>query len=269
MPPPLEATRTEARQLVRDTHGRIGASALSHSVPGLTRRSAADIKHEACVAMERERRHQAQQVHVTSPGLVRGFDAMAVRQGHLLIAADACVPFRTSWVQTARYNGRAVAGLLERDFDTHGTPLVLRLDRAKAHAVPEVRALLANKQVLALQGPPHYARYYGQLERQNLEHRHWLATASGTIDLEAMMAALNSKWRRSTLGWHTAEEIWAHRPAVTIDRTALAADVEERAWKLQHPRHNEPLSRDLAWRLAVKQALITRGLLRIENGGWC
>jgi hypothetical protein len=255
---------------VRDTHGLIGARALSHSVAGLSRRAAAHLKHEACGALERERRGQAQRVHVAAPGLVRGFDAMAVPQGHLLIAADGCVPYRTSWVRVPRYDGPAVATLLERDFSDHGAPLVLRLDRAKAHAVPAVRQLLTASGVLLLQGPPHYAPYYGQLERQNLEHRLWLAAdPTAPLDLETMMAVLNDHWRRHTLGWHTAREVWAARPVITTDRRALAEDVQERAWKLQHPRHSEPLPQDLAWRLAVKQALMKKGLLSIENGGGC
>jgi hypothetical protein len=30
-----------------------------------------------------------------------------------------------------------------------------------------------------------------------------------------------------------------------------------------------PATQDLSWRIAVKQALVNRGLLRIEKGGWC
>lgn len=268
--PVTEAACADARRLVRNTHGLIGASALSHSVVGLSRRVAAQLKDETCGALERERRGQAQQVHVAAPGLVRGFDAMAVPHGHLLIAADGCVPYRTSWTRVRRYDGPAVATLLERDFDSHGAPLVLRLDRAKAHDVPAVHEVLDAGGVLPLQGPPNYPCYYGQLERQNLEHRLWLAAdPTASLDLEAMMAVMNDQWRRNTLGWQTAGEIWATRPVITTDRRELAEDVRERAWNLQHCRHGSPLSQDLAWRLAVKQALVNRGLLRIENGGWC
>jgi hypothetical protein len=224
--------------------------------------------------MERERRKGAQRVTVAEPGILRGFDAMELGgrgpgQRHALIAADGCVPFRTSWVVAPHYDGKAVAAILGRDFDTFGAPLVLRLDRATSHDVLVVRELLDANRVLALHGPSHYARYYGQLERQNREHREWLAASQGPVDLDIMMAALNGRWCRRTLGWHTAEEVWQARHSIDVDRQALADDVNDRAARLRRRLNLAPVPQDLAWRLAVKQALITRGLLRIEKGGWC
>jgi hypothetical protein len=252
----------------------MGAEALRHSVPGLTRRAAADIKTDTCRLLERERRMGAQRVTVTEPGILRGFDAMELGgrgpgRRHALIAADGCVPFRTSWSLASHYDGSAVADMLGRDFDTFGAPLVLRLDRAAAHDVPAVRHLLDAQRVLALHGPSYYARYYGQLERQNREHREWLAASHGPVDLDAMMATLNGRWCRATLGWHTAQELWQARPTIAVDRQALADDVNERAARLRRRLHAMPAPQDLAWRLAVKQTLINRGLLRIEKGGWC
>jgi hypothetical protein len=265
---------SEATRLVREMHGLIGAEALRHSVAGLTRRAAADIKSDTCRAMERERRQDAERVTVAAPGILRGFDALELgRRGsggsHALVAADGCVPYRTSWAVTSRYDGRAVADILRRDFDTFGPPLVLRLDRASAHDVPAVRDLLDRSRVLVLHGPPYYARYYGQLERQNREHREWLAAARGPVDLDVMMAALNGRWRRSTLGWCTAQELWQKRPAIDVDRIDLAHDVRDRAARLRRALNAPIAPHDLSWRIAVKQALVQRGLLRIEQGGWC
>lgn len=262
----------DAAQLVQETHGLIGAEALRHSVPGLTKRAAASIKSDTCRLMERERRRRVERVTIMAPGILRGFDAMAIAgrgQRHALIAADGCVPFRTSWAMTPAYDGKAVVNILRRDFDSFGPPLVLRMDRATSHDVPAVQDLLLRHHVLALHGPSHYPRYYGQLERQNREHRQWLDASPGPLDLDAMMAALNGRWRRSTLGWHTALELWQARPRIDVDRQALAEDVNDRAARLRRRLHLEPRPQDLAWRLAVKQALIKRGLLRIEKGGWC
>jgi hypothetical protein len=268
------AAGREAAHLVQQTHGLIGAEALRHSVDGLTRRGAAEIKSDTCRAMERARRQEAERVTVAAPGLLRGFDAMALAgPGHsrmyALIAADGCVPFRTSWTIAPRYDGDAVAAILRRDFDTFGAPLVLRMDRATSHDVPAVHDLLEANRVLALHGPSYYARYYGQLERQNREHRAWLAGSDGRPDLDAMMTALNARWRRSTLGWSTAQDIWAARPTIDVDRDDLADDVNQRATRLRRRLGLAPSTQDLAWRLAVKQTLINRGLLRIEKGGWC
>jgi hypothetical protein len=262
-----------AAHLVEQMHGLIGAEALRHSVAGLTRRAAAAIKADTCRVMERDRKEGAARVAITSPGVLRGFDVMELgrreEHSHALIAADGCVPYRTSWVVASRYDGVTVAEMLRRDFETCGPPLVLRLDRATSHDVAAVRDLLETNHVLALHGPAYYAPYYGQLERQNREHREWLAASLGAVDLDAMMAALNRLWRRSTLGWHTAEELWQGRPMVNVDRDALAADVNERARRLRRRLNATTKTQDLAWRLAVKRELIKRGLLRIEKGGWC
>lgn len=269
---PDPTTRHEAVRLVQDTHGLIGASALSHCLDGLSRRVAADIKQHAVRRMEIERRARTQRVIISSPGVLRGFDGMHLGsgRGHLLVAADGCVPYRTSWSVTPRHDERAVATLLERDFERHGPPLVLRLDRAAEHDAPAVRDLLRAHAVLPLHGAPYHARYYGQLERQNREHRAWIVyIEEGVLDVEAMMTVLNGRWRRSTLGWSTASEVWAARPAIDIDRHELADDVRARAGRLQAHLACGAWPRDLAWRLALKSALTTRGLLRIETGGWC
>jgi hypothetical protein len=268
------AVCTDAARLVQEMHGLIGAETLRHSVPGLTRRAAAEIKTDTCRGMERARRQGTERVTIAAPGILRGFDAMelggrGLGRSHALIAADGCVPYRTSWAVASRYEGRAVADILRRDFDAFGPPLVLRLDRATSHDVPAVRELLDSHRVLALHGPSYYARYYGQLERQNREHRKWLAAAPGPLDLDAMMAALNGRWRRSTLGWNTAQDLWQRRPRIDVDRKALAEDVNERAARLRRKLNAPTRPQDLSWRMAVKQELINRGLLQIEKGGWC
>jgi hypothetical protein len=241
-------------------------------VAGLSRRAAAEIKHDALRRMEIERRAQAQRVSVTSPGVVRGFDGMELGRGrgHLLVAADGCVPYRTSWMLSTRYDERAVANLLEQDFERNGAPLVMRLDRAAAHDATAVCDVLRTHAVLPLHGPPHHARYYGQLERQNREHRAWIVDHAGAaFDVDAMMCALNEHWRRSTLAWSTAAECWAARPVIDIDRGELADEVNARARRLESHVDRIPRASGLAWRLAIKQALTSRGLLRIESGGWC
>jgi hypothetical protein len=275
-PAPLTAAVSlAASALVRELHGLIGADSLRHSVPGLTRRAAARIKAETCRAVERERKAHTQRVAVVAPGILRGFDAMDLcspgqPRRHALIAADGCVPFRTSWTISPVYDARAVADLLERDFRQHGPPLVLRLDRAKAHLADVIEEMLQAHCVLPLHGPPHCARYYGQLERQNQEHRAWLGDhAVEAEDLDDMMLRLNEQWRRATLGWCTAGEVWRRRPALHVDRRELAMEVGDRALRITRKLGSTPVARDLAWRLGVKQTLVSRGLLRVETGGWC
>jgi transposase-like protein len=271
--------REQVAALVRALKGLIGAEAIRHAVPGVSRRQAAAVKRETLTRMERERKAAAERVVVTVPGVVRGFDAMhlSTDQGHrhALIAGDAAVPFRTSAVPVKRYHGRDVAEVLDRDFARHGAPLVLRADRARCHTTPEVLEVLDHHGVLLLQGPPRHPGYYGQLERQNLEHRAWLAMAGRLVadDLDRlcheMLLALNVAWPRRSLTWRTSEEAWQARPAIDVDRAALCEEVQDRAARIRRQAEGRAATAAMAERLAIEWALTRRGFLRREPGGWC
>ena len=78
-----------------------------------------------------------------------------------------------------------------------------------------------------------------------------------------MRTALNELWARPTLDWCTAEEVWAQRPTVDIDRTELRTEVERRTSGLV----NSGLELLVAQRIATEAALIKRQLLTITPGG--
>ena len=273
------AIATRAAELVRALHGLIGVESLRHSVAGLTRHIAACIKADTLTAMERERKAALIRVRLTQAGVLRGFDAMyfATIDGPLfaLIGADAAVPYRTSVMTARRYDAQLVARALETDLEVNGAPLVLRLDRARAHEAPAVRAVLDAHRVMALHGPPRYPCFYGQLERQNREHRAWLATlgpqsrASPEPCLHQMLDCVNTLWRRRTLNWQTATEAWNARQALTVDRDAFREEVHDRAMCIAHRLKRRTVTADLAERLAIQQTLERMGYLRQELGGWC
>jgi transposase-like protein len=277
--PPLAVVQA-VEQRVRELHGLIGADALRHAIPGVSRRQAARIKTATLTAMERERLASCTRIDVTMPGVMRGFDAMEVkstesRRQWMLVAADACVPFRTSAPVVERYDSAAVAAALKSDFEAHGAPLVVRFDRASAHRTPEVRAVLDAYGVLALHGPPRYPRFYGQLERQNRDHRAWLERAPRT-DLEGlaaqrddMLVALNARWPLRKLAWQTPDERWRARPPMRHNRDELREEVRRRTEQLVETSRERMLSRDVAERLAIEVALSKRGLLRCSEGARC
>lgn len=271
--------RAAVEALVRALKGLIGADAIRRAVPGVSRRQAAAVKHETLAAMERERKADLDRVVVTTPGIVRGFDAMhvATEEGdrYALVAGDAAVPYRTTAAAVERYDGRSVAEVLERDFAEHGAPLVLRADRARCHTVPDVLDVLREHSVLLLQGPPRHPGYYGQLERQNREHRAWLAM-SGRLEAadldrlcEEMLLALNAAWPRRSLTWRTSEEAWQSRPGIEVDRAALSEEVQDRAARIRRQAEGRAAVAAMAERLAIESALTKLGYLRREPGGWC
>lgn len=264
----------QVRALVRATHGQIGAEPLRRTT-GLPRRACAKLKRQELRELELERKSRCASVRVAAPGIVRGFDAMHVAcrdtKAYWLVAADAAVPYRTSITTVDSYDADAVIAALTADFEAHGPPLVLRMDRIAAQRTPAVQALLDRYHVLPLHGPPRHPYYYGQLERQNREHRAWndmlgvvtrrdLADAAG-----AMRHALNALWPRPTLDWWTAEQAWQARRPITVDRAELITEVQQRAAGLVADGHEVLHAR----RVATESALIERGLLTINQGGWC
>ena len=262
------------RETVRRTHGLVGARGLArrHQLP---RRLCAWLKHEELQRLETERRKACARVTVAAPGLVRGFDAMHVVAGdqkaYWLVAADAAIPFRTSVATVTSYDAASVVAALAADFEAHGPPLVLRLDRIAAQRAPEVAELLERFAVLALHGPPRYPRYYGQLERQNREHREWYSRlhVSSLGDLasaaEEMRTSLNTLWARPTLDGWTAAEVWNTRRRIDVDRRALRAAVNERTTGLVSSGVESLRAR----RIAIETELTNLGLLAVHNGGWC
>jgi len=251
----------------------VGAASLSHSVPGLSRRQAAQIKAQTRRELERARKQHLERITITRAGVLRGFDVMELERQYLFVAGDGSVPFRTSFALEPRYDGRAVARFLNLDFHRHGAPLVLRLDRARQHETALVRRVLDGYAVQALHGPAHRANYYGQLERQNEEHRQWLdALPAGALPARAvplMMEALSSGWRRRELGWRTAEEAWRARPRTPLGRTSFCQEVKRRAACIRKEAdlHGKPA--DHPKRLAIEQTLARRGFLVRNPGGWC
>lgn len=275
----LPAVAAHARGLVRHLHGLIGVESLRHSAIGLTRSAAADLKRATLNAMEQERKATLTRIRLTQAGVLRGFDAMhfVALDGPLfaVIGADGAVPYRTSLMTARRYDAQLVARALEADLEQNGAPLVLRLDRAKPHQASKVRALLDAYRVLPLHGPPRYPCFYGQLERQNLEHRAWVAALppQSRVALEPclhqMLECVNTLWRRRALNWQTASEAWNARPGLTLDREAFREEVQDRARRIAHRLKRRAHPQDLAERLAIQQTLERMGYLQQELGGWC
>lgn len=263
----------EVERRVRETNGLIGAEALRHAVPGVTRRQAAAVKRRTLTSMERERKAECQRITVTMPGVLRGFDAMELPKAYVLAAADGCIPYRTVMTHVGRYTAENVAKTLALDLAENGVPLVYRLDRASSHRTEIVTEILQDAGALVLHGPPRYPKYFAQLERQNRDHRAWWDALRDGEDpeeaCERLRNAMNRTWPRATLGWKTPEELWRDRPVIQVDRDALREEVQDRAARIRRERavHGRPV--DQAERFAIEEALINRGYLRREIRGWC
>jgi transposase len=274
---PSAAACARVSAMVRELQGLVGAQSLSRSVPGVSRRQAAALKRQTLTELERERRQACTRVQVLVPGVLRGLDAMHPRgpqhAQYVLALADAAVCFRTSIQPRPVYDSATVAALLEQDIEQHGAPLVFRMDRASMHRTDQVGDVLSKHHVLLLHGPPHHAQYYGQLERQNREQRAWLDAADPDDDelpaaCAAMKHALNAVWRRPTLGWQTAEEVWQKRPPLRIDRAELRDQVDHSKQRLRRHDAFREAADDVVARFAIEQQLTQLRLISQMPGGW-
>lgn len=269
----------QALDVLQQLGGQIGVRALSKAVPELSRSQASELKARALTERERERKREATRIEITVPGILRGFDAMTVQTTGgprwLLIAADACVSFRTTGRVVEHYDGASVALALEADIARHGAPLAIRFDRCKAHLTDDVLAVLDKHGVLVLQGPPYYPRFYGQTERQNREHRAILDAHGGLSPAELiatcdnLLRAVNELWPRPSLNWRTARDVWDNRDTVKDDRDQLRDEVADRAARLALSSSERGLPDDFFVRIALEIALERRGYLRRLEGGWC
>lgn len=265
--------RAEVSELARDLRGLCGAAALARAA-GVSRRQAARLKAEVVTELERERIARCSRVLVHEPGVMRSLDQLYVgerpAQQIALIASDAALAYRTSARLVQAYTGSEVARVLAHDFAEHGAPLVMRMDRASPHTTAAVDGVLREHEVLLLQGPSRYPQYYGQHERQNREHRGWLAY-SGAVDdgeLEDMRRALNERWLRPSLGWQPAATRWAARRELRTNRRDLRHEVVRRTMRLRVQLGTSPAAVHRADRLAIEEALEDRGLIRRIAGGW-
>ncbi len=277
MPPRLLA-RIRVARAVRNTRGLVGADALRQLEPGVSRRQAAAIKEDVLRTMEHERRRNAMRITITEPGIVRGLDQLYVHTAEglecALVLADAAIPYRTSIAPIDAYDAEHVAAVLDRDIENYGAPLVLRMDRARSHDAPAVQAVCQHHGVLVLHGPPRHPQYYGQLERQNREHRAWLDAANlvpreylGT-ELERMRTVLNELWPRRTLGWATPELMWQRRRTPNLDRAELRARVDDRATRIATKLPPKAINLGTHFRLAIEHELVSLGFLELQPGGW-
>jgi len=266
-----------AEHFVRDVRGNVGAAALGKAT-GLSRREAAAVKAAVVTEMECERRLGSRRVNILVPGIVRGFDQMyVVTEGgwrFAFVSADASIPYRTSAHVAERYLADDVYDALEHDYEMNGAPLVERLDRAAAHRTPRVLELMRAHGVLPLHGPPRCPRYYGQLERQNRDHRAWLDDVEITdeahlaAELSVMLRCLNDRIPRRSLGWCTPTQKWQARPPLTVDRAAFGDEVRERAAKISASLSAKERSLGYDQRFAIEQSLTAHGFLRVTNEGW-
>lgn len=262
------------------------------SVASIHRGFAADLsRREAAAIVARVRAELADELQVLEwlrPGAVWAMDwktppapidgryvaVLVVRDlatGALLLAQP--VPDTTG-----ETTGRALDGLLVE----HGPPpLVMKSDNGSNLICDEAQAPLRAADVELLRSPPGTPSYNGACEAgigslaTRAAHeaaRHGRPGRWSSDDVEAARRQANELTLHPELGGRTAAEAWAARAPITEEERALfrAAVARQRVVAARHLAEAgedlaAPRTQQAIERLAIKEALVERGLLSIRR----
>ena len=176
--------------------------------------------------------------------------------------------------------GDEVAMRLDRLFEAHGAPLVLKRDNGSNLDCKVVDQVLQSHGVIPLNSPPYYPKYNGGVERGQREFREALAAVGYADHLalderivraELAAARMNDKARR-VLHEHTSawsfetgkqrqrEYTLRHRKEAFEEMIVIATVA------LTETGSHKPLSPQAAWRLAVQTWLQSNGMITISQG---
>jgi transposase InsO family protein len=277
--------RTRALALIGLLGPRTGVAPLQALCPGMARREIADLLRRYRRAWHRRRRLLTRVLHWTRPGAVWAIDFAEPPQpvegafARLLAVRDLASGYQLLWLPVPDESSAAAAAALASLFRQHGPPLVLKSDNGSAFLSGEVEALLAGWGVWPLFSPPRTPRYNGACEAGigSMKARtHHQAARQGRPgewtcdDAEAARREANETARPWGVHGPTPAEAWQGRRRLDAgERAAFAAEVGRRrreARRTQGYAAGAALDRTAGAavdRVAVRDALVARGLLRI------
>jgi len=210
---------------------------------------------------------------VASPGVMWSEDGAGFkdrgRKRELLLVQDECSRYKVAHeLCDGPATGNDVRELLQRAFERHGAPLVLKRDGGSIFNEESVLKLLEEWGVVVLTSPPATPWYNGRMEhavkdvkcfeRSQREHG-----VRGRLDdrIDCGIEDLNEHRPRPVLGGLTAREVQDGPRLPLPDRARFRAEVERRTQELEAEatsRHE----RDAASRKAIEHVLSRYGLLK-------
>lgn len=161
---------------------------------------------------------------------------------------------------------------LERAFEEHGAPLLLKHDGGSVFLEDEVQSLLDDWGVLDLTSPPHYPPYNGKKERnfrdvRSFERALRLHGVGGSLESRIAWAIhdIDVERPRPVLGGRTAAEVFEQDRVPLPSRRLVRMAVETRQLELEAEAGTRAERAD-ARRRAVAQVLSALGLLVWKGG---
>jgi hypothetical protein len=275
---PLKRSSVEARNqclgLIAQHGPLIGVEMLGRLCPGMARGEIRDLlwRYREHYLFEHELRYESLQWQ--GPGRVWAMDhteppsPVDGTQEAVLSVRDLASGAQILWQAEPGPRAPETVRDLERCFELHGAPLVLKCDNGPAFNSEELRAVCAKWGVELLWSPPYTPRYNGAVEsgirwlKERTEH---VALSRGrpgqwtAEDLELARALTNQLPRKARMHAAARGEVFQSRTPITQEERAVL-----RA-RLQEERTAERRSRGIGEEVVLKrhrEASITRHAMR-------
>jgi putative transposase len=242
---PVRRSDRAAREAVirfLDEHGpHVGVPALRACFPALGRAELTDLLRRYRAVWRARNRVPLRVLRWSGAGRVWAIDftgpipAIEGAARYVLAVRDLASGRQLLWRAVATATGEAAREALADLFARHGAPLVLKSDNGSPFTCGEVRALLAEHEVVALYSPPYWPRYNGAIEagigalKDRTACRAARAGHAGVwtwddlADARAEANATARPWCESSV---SPDEVWSARAPITADeRAAFGAAV--------------------------------------------
>lgn len=224
----------EIRSFDRAKQGTWGTHPIYETFGGVIPRSKIDeVLDERRDAEGRVKRPHLRRYEFAAPQVTYSTDFISVRpRGRVLRVQDDMARFTLGFRHQDHWPDRDVEAFVGSLLEKLGCPLFFKHDLGSEFRSAVFQAMLRRHQVIAVPSPPHYPKFNGKNERQNLAARQWIAPTEQdrptlTRVLELMTQATldqNDARRKEVLGGRTPAEVWNDAKRVEVDRQALYSE---------------------------------------------
>jgi len=286
---PCRNAAPERRDAVLETLAERGPHAgvpwLRQAFPDVARGELIELKSLDRRRRRAEHARHARRLKWERAGTVWAIDyaeppqAIDGRDKAIVSIRDLASGLELAWLPVAAPTADAAIAALAALFREHGAPLVLKADNGSPFTAHATRTLLDDWNVTPLYSPPRTPSYNGSCEAGigGLKSRtRQLAAYEGdqeawTVEhLEAARSMANEEHYPRRLHGRTAAEVWRARVPISSEerrrfrdavdrlRRSLAEELQSSLFEALHAADRASLDR-----MAVPQALVERGLLRV------
>jgi transposase InsO family protein len=236
------ARRNEIVAFLRQAGPGLGVPTLQAQFPGVARAELADVLRRFRRVYRQQHRRLLRSLEWQTPGAVWALDHCQAPEPidgefpYILNVRDLASGQVLGWIPVAAADAQTTLRLVERLFQEHGPPLVLKSDNGSAFIDGQFQELLVSWKVVALRSPPHTPQYNGSCEagggamKRRTEEQATLDGHPGrwtSADLENALFVANVVLHPHGPKHETPDELWRARAPIPCEtRAAFLAELE-------------------------------------------